>query len=190
MGQKYGAKVKFFAIGYGGYRGMEPSKVHSWEILQNPWNVLDHCIECICASWTLFPQTNITSFQLISFFSSKTILLPPVSSSIIHCLTFEKVFPLQHFYLINLHRQIWWQYKTLSRLEGWSNFERMWWKCFCVGHYCFWMRFLSSGSGKFLVLFNLVRDNHQAWFLDQTTIGLNIFDYCPHLVKLCRGNLL
>ena len=49
---------------------------------------------------------------------------------------------------------------------------------------------LSSGSGNILVLLNMVCDNHQACFLDQTTIGFNIFDDCPHLVKLCRDNLL
>ena len=168
----------------GGFRGMEPSKIHSWEILQNPWNGLDQCIECICASWTLFPQIIVQGF-----FSSKTILLPPFSSSIIHGLTFEKVIPLQHFNLINLHRLKWWQYKLYLDWRDGQILKGCDGNAFVWGISAFGCVPLSSGSGNLLVLLNMICDNHQACFLDQTTIGSNIFDDCPHLVKLYRGNL-
>ena len=172
----------------GGYRGMEPSKVHSWEILQNPWYVLDHCIECICASWTFFPKTNITSFQLIRVFFLQN---HTVASCFLIDNSLLDKYSLCSISILSIcidrnddNTKLYLDWRDGQILKGSDGNAFVW------GPTAFGCVPLSSGSDNFLVLLNMVCDNHQACFLDQTTIGFNIFDDCPHLVKLRRDNLL
>ena len=168
----------------GGYRCREPSEVHSSKSLKCPWplhwmhlRTLDPFPPNNCSGFFFFKNHTVASFFLID--NSRLDIWKSNPSAAFQ----SNQFTSTEMNWNDDNTKLYLDWRDGQILKGCDGNAFVW------GTSAFGCVPLSSGSGNLLVLLNMICDNHQVCFLDQTTIGSNIFDDCPHLVKLCRGNL-